>query len=245
MWKKILGVTCVFLSGALVGYAYTKKHYEDEFDDIAREVYNECYREAMEDIKQEIGEDLMKKSDGARRIVDKKPPLKEFVIKDKADYQKLSSAYLKPFKPVAPEDQPFLDQEMEEKRLADEAEITDGIEEDEDEKKDGVYFISEHDFSNSCPDYNKEDIFYYCQDGIMTDENDQLIDPSDHYTIFGDLIGLVKHKILEQEVLYLRNDRTEVDYEIYGLDRSFQEIAFETAKERERRRSKRKHKSYQ
>jgi len=87
------------------------------------------------------------------------------------------------------------------------------------------YIISLEEFSEEHPEYDKSTIYYYVSDDTLTDENEEIMD---------DIPGTVGDEALDLftvdddghasgDVVYVRNERLAIDYEIVGLYKSYKE----------------------
>jgi hypothetical protein len=94
--------------------------------------------------------------------------------------------------------------------------------------EDAPYVIAREDYDDEdMSHYDKLTIYYYEDDDTLTDENEEVIADvdsivgGDSLTRFGDLSG-------DPEVVYVRNDKLQIDYEIIRLSKSYGEtIGFE------------------
>lgn len=80
--------------------------------------------------------------------------------------------------------------------------------------------ISEEEYSTSKMWYDKQELYFYARDGVITDEEDDMCPPD----IF-DLIGedAMPELFDKQESIFVRNDNAAVDYSIIYCDRSYRE----------------------
>lgn len=79
------------------------------------------------------------------------------------------------------------------------------------------YAISPDQFAEEHPEYDKESIYAY-SDGVMTHENDEIVDDVD--TLLGDVDTQPKYG---GDTVYIRNDRFSTDYEVMYVETTYQE----------------------
>ena len=90
------------------------------------------------------------------------------------------------------------------------------------EKKGDCFIITSDEFS-SQPEYDKETIFWYEDDSVFTNSSEELLDNS------GDLFIPNPHLHFgegseDPDVVFIRNDKMSVDYEIIRIHGSYAEI---------------------
>lgn len=232
MKKIIVGMALGAGLGAIIGSVFSRKKCEAEFDDSINDIYNKCYKEAREEltreqsthkkiIKQYQKPDLFSVS---AEVFDKSRTISNGEEFDERDSEESDESN---------------ESEDEEEDVLDEP--CDDVEELRELAETGI--ISEHDFLNDCPHHRKTDIFYYSLDQTFTDEDDNIMIPSET-----DLFNAYRFdviKILKSESkAYFRDCDLETDFEIHRLNHSFTEFQFETPKEREKRMTKRKLKDF-
>ena len=197
----------VFTIGAAIGSLVTWKVVESKYNRIAQE--------EIDSVKKEYGrlKDLMRKEiDACRRVTnanqDDYPDddERDFTDQDKEmiDYYKISSKYRR-----------SNGDEKEDNEKTEEGEK--GREEEEAPYINGPYVISPDDFG-SVPGYNAQSLDYFA-DGVLADSwgvelnLDETIgeDAIDH---FGEYVD---------DVVYVRNDRTELEYEVTRDPRTYAE----------------------
>ena len=197
----------VFTIGAAIGSLVTWKVVESKYNRIAQE--------EIDSVKKEYGrlKDLMRKEiDACRRVTnanqDDYPDddERDFTDQDKEmiDYYKISSKYRR-----------SNGDEKEDNEKTEEVEK--GREEEEAPYINGPYVISPDDFG-SVPGYNAQSLDYFA-DGVLADSwgvelnLDETIgeDAIDH---FGEYVD---------DVVYVRNDRTELEYEVTRDPRTYAE----------------------
>ena len=243
---KILKLLLACGVGFVSGFCLSKRYHESKYYDTIDDIYNECYRKAKEELTgqklvQEVKDELDNRKQNA-------VPFTKFVDKT------LNEAYTTPYKAY---DKPDLNKlhhdrievEQEEKEMSDEEYFGDdsmaedpGIESEIDnvtEDSNGAVtrFITEKEFSETCLHFTKTDIFYYTLDNIFTDEDDQIL--GSEHGIF-DIIMPDIRSDHNPTTFYVRNYNLNTDFQVYVLPQNYHEIAFETAKERERRLSRRR-----
>lgn len=85
------------------------------------------------------------------------------------------------------------------------------------------YVISVEEFMDDDPDYSKTTLMYYEGDDILTDEKDRVIRSIDRI-IGDDAIAQFGQRSGDNNLVYVRNERMEADYEVCREERSYQEV---------------------
>ena len=98
------------------------------------------------------------------------------------------------------------------------------------------YVIDIELFSEERDDHDKCTIYYYEDDDTLTDENEEII--QDVYSTVGDALGCFGERSNDPEVVYVRNERLSIDYEVIRLSKSYSETVLGIVKEEEKKRSK-------
>ena len=86
------------------------------------------------------------------------------------------------------------------------------------------YVISVDEFMDDEPDYSKTTLMYYEGDDILADEKDRVIRSLDKL-IGDDAVTQFGQRSGDNNLVYVRNERMEADYEICREERSYQEVA--------------------
>lgn len=92
------------------------------------------------------------------------------------------------------------------------------------------YVITTEQFSEEMLNFEKLTVYYYEDDDVLADEQEEVIPNvveivgEDNLTKFGYLSE-------DPEILYIRNEKMEVDYEVIRLSKSYQETVLKTKKE--------------
>lgn len=81
------------------------------------------------------------------------------------------------------------------------------------------YIISEHQYVNECPQYDKDTLYYYLIDSALCDENEDLVD--DIAKNVGDALSNFNNHCT---TLWVRNETRSIDYEIISLPQSYSEV---------------------
>jgi len=71
--------------------------------------------------------------------------------------------------------------------------------------------ITESQFSDEEEDYDKLTVLYY-DDGVVTDDRDDIM--TDVHDILGDNLTLFGYGSEDKDVLYIRNNKLKIDYEV-------------------------------
>lgn len=102
-------------------------------------------------------------------------------------------------------------------------------EEDEDEEDPFEYdpigdlkmphLINAGEFNNTKSYYEKISLNYFTEDDVLADDRDQIID--DRSILNADYFFAPGSKLLKEDLVYIRNDEVEVDYEISIVHKNF------------------------
>ncbi|MBO7449750.1 MAG: hypothetical protein J6U54_05215 [Clostridiales bacterium] len=198
MIKIILAFAAGAAAGCIGTYFFTKKKCEQYIEEEAEEL-RQYYRTVDErrKEKEEKKEDVLYNS-----IVD---GLKEYTSEETVNEfeQKMAES-------EHPEDDEALlsDEEYAERRIA---------ELNADINKEPI-IIGQDDYESS-PTYDKEELLYYVEDDILTDEYGTLVD--DRHRLLGE--AFIKSGFCENsdDIIYIRNGNVSSDYEITKVYGSF------------------------
>lgn len=82
-----------------------------------------------------------------------------------------------------------------------------------------LYLIDGDEFRNESPVFDKETLFYYLEDGTLTDSDEEVV------AVPSNLVGDHLDAFEDDEVaaIYIRNHETEADYEVLAINGSFAE----------------------
>lgn len=192
----------MFTVGAAIGSAVTWKVVKTKYEQIANEEIasvKEEYSYLMTKMKNKLKENVNKieEEDGGEHCPDYDERDFTSVEKEQVDYYKLSSKYRS-------------DDENDEK----------GDEGDGDEVLyvNGPYVISPDEFSISPPGFNAQALNYFA-DGILADDWGYTLDVEK--TIGED--SLKHFGEYTDDIVYVRNERTEIDYEVTKDPRTYGE----------------------
>lgn len=202
MNRNILCKLFIFAAGAAIGSAVTWKVIKTKYERIAQEEIDSVKKVflSMEHGLRNTNEDSVDESDDYYPDDDER----DFTEKEKEqiEYYKLTSKYCGSKN----------DETDEEGGTGDE---------DEDEVPfiSGPYVITPEDFSNSPPGYNAQPLSYFA-DGVLADDWGVKIDVEeiigeDAINHFGEYVD---------DIVYIRNDRTEIDYEVTRDPRAYGEV---------------------
>jgi len=102
------------------------------------------------------------------------------------------------------------------------------------------HIISIEEFIESDNNYDKVSLFYYNEDDILTEENEEII--TNRLELIGDSLDEFGILSDNSDVVYVRNDKISTDFEIVRLNDSYQESILHVqdtpSKEKIRRRIK-------
>ena len=115
--------------------------------------------------------------------------------------------------------------------LADDEPVDDGEDSEADEaieivpiNRNKPYVISEYEWESERSDYEKTTISYYLTDGVLADEQDAVIDDPDY--AIGDCLGRFGEKTGDNDLVYVRNDVLETDFEVVRVHKGYVETVF-------------------
>ena len=212
MNKSIFGVIGFVLgaaAGSLVTWKLIEKKYMDMADDEIRSV-KEMYRSKANRVTDDEVRDISKQfveeersqihyesDDTGKQLIDKLNNLTTTYVSDdeKPDYTAYSQA-------------------KEKHNVFDDAMPTEpGVKHDE------PYIIDPTEFGEFS-EYEQRELTYY-KDGVICENDTDMIDP---YDIFGDLDVGDHFGEYENDRVFVRDDRRQVDYEILRDERTFMEV---------------------
>lgn len=213
MNKSIFGVIGFVLgaaAGSLVTWKLIEKKYMDMADDEIRSV-KEMYRSKIvnSEVLDEKNEDMfvaqkgpeftvsMELTDEGKQLIDKLNNLTTTYVSDdeKPDYTAYSQA-------------------KEKHNVFDDAMPT-----EPEVKHDEPYIIDPTEFGEFS-EYEQRELTYY-KDGVICENDTDMIDP---YDIFGDLDVGDHFGEYENDRVFVRDDKRQVDYEILRDERTFMEV---------------------
>jgi hypothetical protein len=90
------------------------------------------------------------------------------------------------------------------------------------------YIITTQAFSFECEDHEKEILYYYGQDGVLCDDNQDLV--GNWMELVGNVASyfdLTDGNHSESHAVYVRNERMQTDYEIIFLDKEYSTVVGE------------------
>lgn len=218
MNKKLLSVL-MFAVGAAIGSAVTWKVVKTKYEQIADEEIEsvrEEYADLMKKMKQKLNETATyegpQDSDEARAEEEgddyyPDDDERDFTAHEQEmiDYYKISSKYRKSDGETADDG----DENSEEGGTGDEDEVP---------YINGPYVISPEDFACSPPGYNAQPLDYFA-DGILADNWGVELDLDE--TIGEDAVNHFGEYV--DDIVYIRNERTEIDYEVTRDPRTYGE----------------------
>lgn len=246
-FKKSLLVIFSFGIGAASGYFVCKKLLDKQYQDEIQEVREALLQNRMSlnpntesapeaeepdsDIRvaeKIIDNNLYRPSKGRAYFNYSKPSMSEL-----AKNIGLEDSY------QTEEDEDIQEEEFDEEQER-ELDILEEADEDARQRMDSSdpYVIDYDDFADAPDEYERQTLYFYSNDGYLCDEEDQLVEDEEK------IVGREFEDVLNSEpVVFVRNDTLKTVYEIYRLDRSYQEDIkeiIETPQERELRRMARR-----
>lgn len=173
-----------------------KENFAKRFNDEADEYVLQLYNDMYKEVKETIEEEEAEKT-----IADEEPK-KNLVYRrtlGRVDYSKIDPAEnMSP-----PEDEP-------------------GVEAYAEYDDQEPYVISIDEFGEEMVHFDKLTIYYYEEDDTLADEQEEIID--DPNAIVGDeSLTRFGDKSDDSDIVYVRNERISVDYEVIRLHKSYQE----------------------
>jgi hypothetical protein len=84
------------------------------------------------------------------------------------------------------------------------------------------YVITIDQFADENDHYDKSTIYYYEDDDVLADENEEVI--IDVFKVIGDdALGSFGEGSRDPEIVYVRNDKLQIDYEVIRLSKSYRQ----------------------
>lgn len=201
--KNILIFAAGATIGVLAGYIVAKRKC-DEF-----------YREELEDVTNTLRETLRKKKEKIiedAESIDEMSAVVEIPVKKKKtnrqNYKNLTRIYAS----GNPEPVAEINESEEEYKYRNLS--------NKDDNEPHVITIEQ--FSEECDQYDKSTIYYYEDDDVLADENEEVIIDVDSI-VGGEALTSFGEGSEDSEVVYVRNDRLQIDYEIIRLSKSYKE----------------------
>lgn len=220
MNRNTLVKAVIFVAGAAIGSAVTWKCVKTKYEQIAKD--------EIDSVKEEYGRinKLMRKEiDACRKLREAHKDDIEDETEDETDEELVDDDS------VDDDDRDFTEHEMEQinyykltsKYRSDSNddennEEGDGNEDDELQFIDGPYVISPEDFASSPPGYSASPLDYYA-DGVLADGWGVKLDIEE--TIGEDALEHFGEYV--DDIVYVRNERTEIDYEVTRDPRTYEE----------------------
>lgn len=187
----------IFAMGVGVGALATYQLLKDKYEAIAQE--------EIESVKQVFGRGETKEGDRDGDVVDEdyaRPDMPN--IEEKSRYKKIVKKYV-PYNTVREGGPSGL---VDSFKAAESSLIP-------------CYVISMEAFSNDNPDYDKISISYYEDDDTLADEQDEIMQEVEG--TIGEALLCFGDQSDDPDVVYVRNERLSIDYEVVRLHRSYQE----------------------
>lgn len=213
---KLLGT---FIGGAAIGslitFALTKEKYESIINNEI-EAMRIFYEERVDKDKTEEKEEP-EVSDDLREATS----IKEGIVSDLRDYK----AYSQMVTVYKPEDKEAIRPEEEYPNEDDyhdeEGELPPPL--DKFIQEDKPYPITFYDYNHTMTHIDKIELVYFRGDGIMVDDQDEIIDDIE-YLIGEDNLMELGNDPQFPNMMYIRNPKTGADYEIIQNESSFREV---------------------
>ena len=196
-----------FFIGAGVGYLVARKLLEKQYE-----------KQAASDIK-EMREYYEKKS----RVSDQKPPMEE-IIKERGYATEVHLSEEITLVEATP--QGIADVVREQQAIYETQDHSDEIDawsyEDEIPKRspDSPYIIHSAEFRENEPDHEQATFTFYEQDEVVCDMRDEIVDDIDN-TVGIENLKRFGHGSLDAQMVYVRNERLRLDFEIVTDPRSY------------------------
>ena len=204
MNNKLLNVI-MFAVGAAIGSAVTWKLVKDKYEQISNEEIasvRDEYRDLLSKMKKKLQESVEYKEPETEETMedrskdDDKDAIKE--EKERVEYHQMSSRY----------------------RGSEDDEEGGEWDQNEDEVQriNGPYVITPDEFSSSPPGYNVQPLDYFA-DGILADDWGMTLDIEE--TIGEESLDHIGEYV--DDIVYVRNERTEIDYEVTKDPRTYKD----------------------
>lgn len=84
------------------------------------------------------------------------------------------------------------------------------------------YVISIEEFSDEMQHFEKETLLYYMEDGILSDNNDEVIEDISK-TIGDEALNSFGMESDDEDIVYIRNEKMGTDYEVIRQHKSYEE----------------------
>jgi len=234
--KRSASNALIFLAGCALGSVSTffavKRYFEAKSDKEVESVKSayEKMAEKKEPVKDSLkgeikGPDTIEdaepgvirtKSSYVNSALNNKPPLKDYTkfFKGKEDLEEEN---------MAESESPKDDEEMTDEEDLEAQEDYETYMLNEDHKKAMAenrppYIIELSDFELTCSHYAKVTLHYYVSDDLIVTDDDEIVSIQD---MLGDCIDESGFKDNDEDIMYVRNDRLCVDYEIEKLYTQF------------------------
>lgn len=208
MNKKVLSVI-MFTVGAAIGSAVTWKVLKTKYEQIAQDEIDsvkEEYLSLMQKMKKKLQDDVVNAKPQENDISEVEDDnycddtSRDFTEQDMVEYHKLAGSYHKT------------------------SDIKENNEKGEDTEEvevayiNGPYVISPDDFACSPPGFNAQPLDYFA-DGVLADSWGYEVDIEE--TIGEDALNHFGE--YDDDIVYVRNERTEIDYEVSRDPRTYDE----------------------
>lgn len=195
--KLILAVVGGFTGGLVVGYFATKYYLEQHYMDLANEEIKDAkeYYESVADEKVAGGVP----DDGRERIFYSTLQKYQGAAPVRTDQTEAAEVLKNIFRDPRP--QRTFDEEVAER----------------DPEHPYIIAVTEH-LSNDS-NYSQETVTWYEGDGVLADDRDEIVDDPDATIGLGNL--QFGHRSDDENVVYIRNDRLLIDFEVLRHDGKF------------------------
>lgn len=211
-----LKVAISFVLGTAVGTVATYELLKKKVDKIAEE---EC-----ESLRASFANSVsLQQQRKAKEEADDNSPIEDSAKSAQHSYSSLSDAYKK--KEDISEVASRVRKDYSHVENGEAAEVEYAKSESSDHDK--PYVISQAEFDNDHPNYDKLSITYYEADDTLADEQEEIIDDPD--TIVGeDTLKSFGKGSDDEDIVYARNDQLGIDYEISRVHGSYEETVMGT-----------------
>jgi hypothetical protein len=194
--KLILAVVGGFVGGFVVGYFATKHYLEQHYIDLANEEIKDA-KEYYESVADERTGSTA--PDGRERIFYSTLKQYQGVAPVQTDQTGASEVLKNIFRDPRPE--PSFAEEMEQR------------------DPEHPYIISAPEYLGNDSNYSQETVTWYEGDGVLSDDRDEIVEDPDATIGLGNL--QFGHRSDDENVVYIRNDRLLIDFEVLRHDGKF------------------------
>jgi hypothetical protein len=220
---RLIGVGCVLVaaaSGGVIGYVFANHRLKEYYDKISRREIDEAkvyyatlYKKGSEDINEVAERELGIKVGVGKAFAE----MSEAAAQVHRDYAGITPRSNDPRVELVGGTQPPMDIIVQNvfNRALDPGNRT----------EEAPYIVSKDEYFAEDQEYEQKTLTYYAGDGALTEQDDTLIDPPEVDEMVGENnLPHFGHLSEDPNVLYVRNDVLEIDYELLLNGGKYSEI---------------------